>query len=386
MPSGKLSITSVETPADMKQFVHFQWDVYKSDPYWVPPLLSERFEIMDPARHPFHEHATVRSFIARREGQPVGRISAFINHRHNEYWNEQVGFFGMYEVLQDPEASAALLEAAEGFVRAEGMTDIRGPMNFSTNEECALLVDGWNGPPVVMMTYNPRYYVDYLEQAGYGKVMDVYAYLTDLRGMKPDGSGVNPKILRVAEKVRQRYNFTVRPINMKNYDEEKQWVRHIYNAAWSKNWGFVPLTEHEIEHLGKAIKTMIDPSTVFFVEKDQQPIAFMLPFLDLCQPLLKAYPRPGTPEWVTLTKMLYWWKVRNSVTRLRATVGGVIEEYRGLGVDAILFLESLKAAIRGGYQELEISWVLESNIPMRQTAANFDGKHYRTYRVYEKEL
>ncbi len=386
MTPGKLTITPVETPAERTEFIHFQWKVYQGDPDWCPPLLSEREEFMDPARHPFYEHADVRSFIARRDGKPVGRISAIINHRHNAHWNDKVGFFGNYEVLEDPESSAALLAAAEDFVRAGGMNAIRGPMNFSTNEECGLLVDGWNGPPVVMMTYNPRYYVDYIEGAGYIKAMDLLAYISDLTGLRKDGAGINPKPLRVAEKVRARYDITVRPFNMRDFDAEKQRVKTIYNAAWSKNWGFVPLTEHEMEHLGKAIKTMIDPQTVYFAEKNGEPIAFMLPFIDLCQPLLKAYPRPGEPEWWTMVKLVYWWKVRKAVTTMRATVGGVLEEYRGRGVDAVLFLESLKGAIERGYKQFEISWVLESNIPMRQTALNFGGRVYRTYRIYEKRL
>lgn len=382
----RLSITPVETAADIKTFVHFQWEVYKDDPLWVPPLLSERFELMDPARHPFYEHATVKSFLARRGDKIVGRISALINHRHNEFWNEKIGFFGLYEVLEDAEASQALLAAAEDFVRSQGMTTLRGPANFSTNEEVGLLVDGWNGPPVVMMTYNPRYYVDYIEAAGYTKAMDLYAYIFDLTTMREDGTGINPKLLRVAERVRDRLNIVIRPINMRAFEEEKQKVKKVYNAAWAKNWGFVPLTEHELEHLGKALKILIDPKTVFFAERNGEPIAFMLPFIDLCQPLLKAYPRPGEPEWWTMVKMAYWWKIRRNITTIRGAVGGVIEEYRGQGVDALLFLETLKAGIRQGYKQCEISWVLESNIPMRQTAANINGEIYRTYRMYDKAL
>jgi len=382
----QLHITPVETAADIKTFIYFQWEVYKNDPLWVPPLLSERFEIMDPQRHPFYEHASVKSFLAWRGDKVVGRISAIVNHRHNEVWNDKVGFFGMYEVLEDPEASQALLETAEETLRAQGMTTSRGPANFSTNEEVGLLVDGWNGPPVIMLTYNPRYYVDYLEAAGYAKAMDLYAYTFDLTTMKEDGTGINPKLLHVAERVRDRLNITIRPIDMHKFEEEKQKVKKVYNAAWAKNWGFVPLTERELEHLGVALKVILDPKTVFFAERDGEPIAFMLPFIDLCQPLLKAYPRPGEPEWWTTVKLAYWWKVRHCITTIRAAVGGIVEGYRGQGVDALLFLETLKAGIRQGYKRCEISWVLESNIPMRQTAANFNGELYRTYRMYDKAL
>lgn len=387
MAAGTLTITPAETKAERTEFIHFQWKVYQNDPYWVPPLLSEREAFMDPVNgHPFHRHAKVRYFIARRDGQPVGRIAAFINYRHNEFWNEHIGFFGHFEVLEDPEAAAALLAAAEDFVRNEGMTAIRGPMNFSTNEECGLLVDGWNGPPVIMMTYNPRYYVEYIESAGYQKAMDLLAYLTDMTRYQADGTGINPKLLRVAAKVKERYNITVRPIDMRHFDEEAQRIKKVYNSAWAKNWGFVPLTDEEMDHLAHELKQTIDPKTVFIAEKEGEPIAFMLPFPDLCQPLIKAYPRPGEPELWTTVKLLYWWKVRKSVTTIRGAVGGIIEEYRGRGVDAVLFLETLLAGIRQGYKSLEVSWVLETNTPMRQTAANVDGEVYRTYRIYEKGL
>ncbi|MDY0020524.1 MAG: N-acetyltransferase, partial [Anaerolineae bacterium] len=238
----KLTITPVETAKERTEFNTFQWEVYKDDPYWVPPLLSEREAFFDPIHgHPFHRHATVRYFMARRDGRPVGRIAAIINENHNLHWNEKVGFFGLYEVLDDREASDALLEAAEAFVRQQGMTAIRGPMNFSVNEECGLLVDGWNGPPVMMLTYNPRYYVDLIEGAGYTKAMDLLAYLSDLTQYHLDGTGINPKILRVAEKVRERYNLKVRPVDMKHFDEEAERIKLIYNSAWSKNWGAIPL-------------------------------------------------------------------------------------------------------------------------------------------------
>ncbi len=383
----KLTITPVETAKERTEFNTFQWEVYKDDPYWVPPLLSEREAFFDPVHgHPFHRHATVRYFMARRDGRPVGRIAAIINENHNLHWNEKVGFFGLYEVLDDREASDALLEAAEAFVRQQGMTAIRGPMNFSVNEECGLLVDGWNGPPVMMLTYNPRYYVDLIEGAGYTKAMDLLAYLSDLTQYHLDGTGINPKILRVAEKVRERYNLKVRPIEMKHFDEEAERIKLIYNSAWSKNWGAIPLTDAEMRHLAAELKQGIDPKTVFIAEKDGDPIAFMLPLPDMNQPLLRAYPRPGVPEWWTMAKMLYWWKVRKSITTIRGAVGGVIEEYRGRGVDAVLFLETLMACLRQGYKSLEISWVLENNIPMRQTATIFGGEVYRTYRVYEKTL
>lgn len=384
---GKLVIKPAETAAERLAYIHFLWEVYKGDPYWVPPLVSERIEFLDPDRHPFHQHAKVRYFTAHRDGKLVGTIATFVNYNHNAYWGDNVGFFGLFEVLQDREAAEALLKTAEDFVRGEGMDTIRGPMNFSTNEECGLLVDGWNGPPVIMLTYNPRYYVDFIEGAGYTKAQDLYAFLSDVSGIGPDGTGLNPKVLRVAKRVRDRLEgITYRTIRMNDFDNEAKSFKKIYNAAWSKNWGFVPMTDAELDHEAKSLKSVLDPKTVLFVEKDGVPIGASLPLPDLNQALHRAYPRPGIPEWWTMAKLLYWWKVRKKVTTLRAFAGGFIEAYRGRGLDAILALDDLLVALRHGYTHIEFSWVLESNTPMCQTAVNLHGEIYRTYRIYDKAL
>ena len=383
--SDRLTVVPAETAAERKQFVRFQWEVYKGDPYWVPPLLSERDMFVDPERHPFHQHAKVRLFTARRDGEIVGTIAAIANHNHNEYWGDQVGFFGLFEVLQDQEAAHELLRTAEAALRDEGLDTIRGPVNFSTNEECGLLVDGWDGPPVVLMTYNPRYYVDFIESAGYATAQNLFAFLSDVRHVKPDGTGLNPKLLRVAEHVRERSDVTIRPIDMGNFKRDAGFFKEVYNQAWSKNWGFVPLTDAELEHEITSLKPIIDPNTIFFVFKGDRPVAAGLPIPDLNQALHGAYPRPGVPEWWTMAKMLYNWKVRKMVTTIRAFAGGVVEEFRPQGLHALIIVETMKRCVPK-YKDIEFSWVLESNIPMRQTAANMDARLYRTYRIYERKI
>lgn len=381
----KLVILPIESAAERMDFINFQWKVYKGDPYWVPPLISDKKFTLDPKGHPFHQHAKVQYFIAKRGDKIVGTIAGIINHNHNAYWNDKTGFFGFYEVLNDHEASTALLAAAEAFVRDEGMDTIRGPENFSQNEECGLLVDGWDGPPVIMMTYNPRYYVDFIEAAGYYKAHDLYAFLTDTSNFAVDNAGIDPKVFRVAEKMAKRDDLKFRFINMKEFESEANAFKRIYNAAWSKNWGFVPMTDAELNHEAKALKSILDPKTTLFVSKNGQIIGATLPLPDLNQPLLKAYPRPGVQEWWTMAKLLYYWKFRKTITILRAFAGGLIEEYRGRGIDAVLAVETLKNAIPK-YKYIEFSWVLESNIPMRQTAANLGAKLYRTYRLYDKKV
>ena len=384
-PTGRLTIVPAVTAEERKEFVRFPWKVYEGDPYWVPPLISEREEFLDPDRHPFHKHAKVQYFTARRDGNIVGTIAAIENFSHNECWNDKVGFFGLFEVLQDEEAARELLRTAEAALRDDGFKSARGPMNFSQNEECGLLIDGWNGTPVVLMTYNPRYYAPYIESAGYTKAQDLFAYLSDLRHVKPDGTGLNPKVLRVSNRTRERAGITVRPINMRDFRTDAGYFKEVYNQAWSKNWGFVPMTDDEVEHEMKVMKPIIDPPTVFFMFKGDRPIAAGLPLPDVNQALHLAYPRPGVPEWWTMAKMLYYWKIKKVVTTIRAFAGGVIEEYRGQGLHALLLTETMRRCVPT-YKDIETSWVLESNLPMRSTAANMGGKLYRTYRVYEKPL
>jgi hypothetical protein len=235
------------------------------------------------------------------------------------------------------------------------------------------------------MTYNPRYYLDYVEEAGYTKAQDMYAYLADISHIGPDGSGFNPKVLRIANRVRERMDVDIRNIEMRNIDRDGEFFKQVYNQAWSKNWGFVPLTDAELEHEIEALVPIVDPETVFFAFKKGRAIAAGLPLPDLNQALHRAYPRPWVPEWWTMLKLAYWWKVRKVVTTLRAFAGGVIEEYRGQGLHALMSVETLLRATRR-YDAVEFSWVLESNIPMRQTAAHLEGKHYRTYRIYERAV
>lgn len=385
MSKGKLTIHPVQTAQERLEFIHFQWEVYRGDPNWVPPLISERVEFLDPDRHPFHQHSDVSLFMARRDGTPVGTIAAIQNNRHNEFQDEQVGFFGLFEVVQDQEAAEALLETACEWSRARGLTALRGPANYSTNEEVGLLVDGWDGPPVIMMTYNPQYYVDFIESAGFSKAMDLLAYLIDLASYGQRGENLPPKLLRVARKIQERGGFTVRPIDMRHFDEEVDRFKAIYNAAWAKNWGFVPMNDAEVDHIAASLKQLLDPSIVLFAEKDGKTIGAMLPLPDVSQALIKAYPRPGVPEWWTMVKLVWHWKVRSSVDTMRGFAGGVLEEHRGRGVEAVLMVEMAKAACPR-YRRAEISWVLENNMMMCRVASMLGGKVYRTYRIYEKAL
>jgi len=243
-----------------------------------------------------------------------------------------------------------------------------------------LLIDGFARPPALMMTYNPPSYPRLIEGAGYRKAKDLYAYISPVHGASLR------RLQRLAERTRERNpGLTTRGANLAEFDGEVRLVQDIYNAAWEKNWGFVPPTEAEAEHIAHAMKSMIDPNLIWFAEKDGEAIGSLFPLPDLNQALIKAYPRPGVPEWWTLAKFLWHWKVRRCVNIMRGFAGGVLEERRSLGVIAVLMVKLAEVAIPR-YRWCELSWILENNIKTRQICEMLGGKVYRTYRVYEKTL
>jgi GNAT superfamily N-acetyltransferase len=380
-----LRVTPVQSGAELQALIEFPWQVYRSDPFWVPPLISERQAFLDPARNPFFEHARVQFFLARRAERVVGTIGAFTNDRYNQFQGVNTGFFGFFEVLEDAEAAAALLKTAETWARLAGHTAILGPAQFSTNDECGLLVDGFDDAPRVLMTYNPRRYLDYLDAAGYTKAMDLWAYSLPL-DIFGSADRLPSKLIRVAEKVRKQGKFTVRRLNMKRFDEEVEKVKHVYNTSWERNWGFVPMTDPEFEHMGRQLKTILDPDLVVVVEQEAKMVGFGLSLPDLSQPLRLAYPRPGTPELLTMLRLVWHWKVRRRMTWLRVFALGVLPEYRGQGVDALMYLETAKSAFRKGFKFAEMSWILENNMMMNRAIQFLAGQVYKTYRFYEKRL
>lgn len=380
-----VKIHPVQSESDGHAFRSFPWKVYQSDPFWVPPLLSERKSFLDPAHNPFFQNADVDLYLAKRGEDVVGTIAAFSNNRHNEFHNENIGFFGFFEVLEDPEAADALLEQAEIRTREHGHTALRGPAQFSTNDECGLLVDGFDDAPRILMTYNPERYIDYIEKRGFGKAHDLWAYAMEMDILK-GGSRFPEKLVRVVEKLKERKTVTIRKINMRRYDDEVAIVKKIYNASWAKNWGFIPFTEAEIDRLAAELKPIIDPDLVFVAEKDGESVGFSLALPDLNEPLRKAYPSPNSLEFWTMLKLIWNWKVRKDIRWLRVFALGVLPEYRGSGVDALFYYETAKAAIKKGYECAEMSWILESNDMINRSIRLMGGEVYKTYRFYEKNL
>lgn len=380
---AELQISPVSTESDLMEFISFPWQVYRDDPYWVPPLISERRVFLDPAKNPFFEHGRAEYYLARRAGRAVGTIGAFTNDLYNEFQGINTGFFGFFEVLDDPEAAAALLETAEKWAAEHAHSTILGPAQFSTNDECGLLVGGFDDRPRILMTYNPPRYMGYLEDRGYSKAMDLWAYSLDLRDFQ-GGSAIPPKLVRVAEKVAARGKLRIRNLDLKHFDAEIERVKRIYNKSWERNWGFVPMTDPEFDRMGEQMRAFLDPELVVVVEYEGEAVGFGLTLPDLNQPLRKAYPKPGRPEVLTMASLFWNWKVRGRLDWLRVIALGVLPEFRAQGVDALMYLETAKRALPKGYKFAEMSWILENNDMMNRAIRALGGKVYKTYRMYEK--
>jgi hypothetical protein len=344
----------------------------------------DRLALLHPEKHPFWEHGELQLFLAMRGEEIAGTISAHINHLHNEVHEDKVGFFGFFETIDDQAVAEALFDAASFWLRDKGMEAIRGPENPSQNEEVGLLVDGFNRPPVIMMTYNPRYYERLIEEAGFEKAMDLYAWdlLTNI--FDYDVQKMPRKFVRVADRVRQKENLIVRKLDMSRYDNEVELAKAVYNKAWEKNWGFVPMTEHEFDHLAKELKLIIDPDLVYVALLDGEPVGVSIGVPDVNQAFLKAKPQPNmwSLPW-TLVKFLWH---RRKIDALRVLIMGVVPEYRTMGIDAAFYVETARAAFAKGYERCEMSWILESNDMMNRIIERLGGKVYKTYRVYEKML
>ncbi len=367
-------IIEVKTPRDLDDFIRLPFLLYSEDPLFAPPLNIDMRERLS-QKNPFFLHAKAKYFLAKENGKPSGRIAAIINYEHNKFYKDRVGFFGFFESLNDYAVASSLLDKVSERLREEGMDRIRGPMNFSTNEECGFLIEGFNAPPLLMTPYNPPYYSDLMEKYGMEKAKDLYAYICDIPEELPE------KILRVAE-IAEKRGIRVRPINKKRFYLEMDIFRDVYNSAWEKNWGFIPLTEEETRHIAKNLKSVVLPELTLVAEKGNEPIGFMglLPDFNFVLKKMKGKLNP-----VTITKAIYFSK---KIKDLRLLLLGIKEKYRNKGVDALLFREgfiNVKEKYKR-FKRVEFSWILEDNIPVQRLVEMIGAQLYKKYRVYEKKL
>jgi hypothetical protein len=373
-----IEIRPVLTLRESRDFLDLPYRLHRGCEHWVPPLKVAQKEILNAKRHPVYKNMDVEKFIVYRDGNAVGRVMAIINHAHNRFHGERVGFFGFLDVVDDIEAARLLLDAARDWTGRRGAEVFRGPVNPSTNYECGLLVEGFDRDPAVMMSYNPPYYARLLESYGLVKAMDLYAY--DIEGKSFES---RDKVKRVSERLRQKDGIRVRSVNLKDFSREVEIVRRIYNDAWSKNWGFVPVDEQEFDHLAKDLKQIVDPRIVLLAEQtpagggEPLPIGFLLAVPDINRSLKKVNGRLFP---FGLLKLL--WHSRK-IDSIRIIIMGVIKEHQSMGVAAVLYDELYSRGTASGYYTGEMSWVLENNTLMNRAAELLGGRRSKTYRIYE---
>jgi hypothetical protein len=372
-----IELCEVENSSDLTHFIKLPFDIYGDDSSWVPPLISERKAFFDRKKNPFYRAAKTRLFLARRKGRYVGRIATCINFNHNEYHQEKVGFFGFFDAINDYEVADVLFKVAMITIKAEGMERMIGPANFSTNHEVGMLVDGFDSPPMIMMPYNKPYYIDLAEKFGLKKIKDLLAFRIDRQ------SEMDPRLIRVAERIREREGIAFRTLNMKNFDAEVELLNDVYNQAWEKNWGFVPMSKDEFRHMAKDMKQIIDPDLVFIAEVEGKPVGFILSLPNINQALKFTNGRLFPTG---LIKLLWHTKVKNKVDSVRIVTMGIIPEYRKRGLDNLFYLETFKVGPTKGYDWGEMSWILEDNAMMLRAAENMGGQQYKRYRMYGMQV
>ncbi len=377
-----IEIRPIAKGAEFETFFRFPWRHYAADPNWAPPLVSMRRQLLDKSKHPAWKYMEGEFFAAWRAGEMLGTIAAFVNHEHNRYHSENIGFFGVFESVDETAVASALLEAAGEWLRARGLDAIRGPASFTTNEECGLLVDNFS-LPVILMPYNPPYYADLLESAGYEKVMDTYCIYQDRATIEASGSLA--RLERLVARAAQRSGISVRPMNGRDKKAEFERFQEIYNAAWEKNWGFIPMNDEELRALVADLGMLVEADLAFFAEIAGEPVGFALTIPNFNEALRRARPRPGMPEFITMAQVLWHWKIRKSIRGLRMPLMGVKSEHRNKGVELAMLLEMMKALLPSRYDYLDSGWILETN-PLIKISLSLGGKIYKTHRFYEKSL
>ncbi|NCD72043.1 hypothetical protein [Mucilaginibacter agri] len=369
-------ILPVSSKKELGAFIDFPHDLYKNDPNYVPELFIAQRDLL--TTHPFHKHSSLQCFLAYDDNKIVGRIAAIDNTNHNKFNEANDGFFGFFDSINDLEVAQLLFDAATKWLKEKGATKLVGPANPSTNEVCGLLVKGFDRPPMVMMPYNPPYYVELLEKLGLTKQVDLLAWYWD-------DKSYNDKSLQLLEKLQDRLkrnsNIIIRNINLKNFKQEADALRDVYNSAWDKNMGFFPMTNEEFDYTAKDLKMILDPDFAFVAEQEGKIVGFGVAIPDLNQ-VLKTIKR-GRLLPTGLFKLLL---NKKKVNGIRIMLLGVIDGYRKMGIEAVLYGSIIREYRRKKFKYAEASWTLEHNDMVNIAIKNIGGDQYKTYRIYEKAI
>jgi len=375
---SNIEVSEVTSRRERDEFIKFQWQIYASDSAWVPPLIIERKKFLDRKRHPFYRHGDAALFLVRKNGRIAGRIMASDDPNYNLLHGTNVGCFGLFECIEDREVAAALFDAAASWLRKKGRTELMGPIDYSTNYVCGLLIDGFQFPPTILTAHNPPYYCELIENCGFTKAKDWYAWWF------ADPSKAATHLRRLATRLRTRWPVRIRSANFKNLRDESRRLREIFNQAWERNWGFVPFTEAEIEFMTEELKPLIVPEFAWVAEIDNEPVGFTLALPDInvvLRDLNGRLTRFGLPT--GLIKLLRY-KHRAKKGRLIAL--GVVQKYRRAGTAEMLVLHVLEETMIKRGITGELSMTLEDNVLINRFIEAIGAERYKTYRIYTRSI
>ena len=372
----RIEISPVTTGSQRKAVLRLPWVLHGDDPNWVPPLRANHKALLGFKKHPFYEDAQGQTFLATRDGRPCGSVLAVVNHAHNRAQKEKIGFFGFFESTDDEEVAHGLLKAAADWLGERGMTAMRGPCNPSLNYECGLLVDGFDSPPTFMMTYNPEYYIRLIESFGLVKSQDLFAYDGHIDML----DSLDEKLEYIAREVTTRFDIKFRGMDKSSFVEEVEMFLDIYNRSMAGTWGFAPLSDAELKHLGKELRWLIVPELVSIAEVEGKVIGVCFGLLDF-NPIVKRIDGRLFP--LGFLKLLFG---RRSLDRIRVVSTNVLPEYQRWGVGLVLLANLLPAILEWGIQTGEFSWVLESNDLSRQSLEKGGARLQKTFRLYDYAL
>ncbi len=369
-----LKVLPVKTNAELMQFIKLPFRLYKEDPIWVAPLIIDQKAFFNPAKNPYYEHSKVQLFLVKDEKKVIGRISAHTNRMHNQFNEDNIGFFGFFECEDNQEAIHLLFDSAEKWIKEQGCDAMRGPLNFSTNDECGLLIKGFDTSPFVMMPHNHEWYKERIEKEGYAKAKDLYAWLVIYKNMPDFLEKLGEKIIS------KELSFKIRCLDKNNLKQDIETVFSIYQKAWEKNWGFVPMSRKEFDHTVKTLLPIVVPEFVFIAEVDGVPAGFSvsLPDYNFILKKMKGHLFP-----FGIFKALYY---KNKIKSIRVITMGVIPEYQSRGIDILFYYYSWKKGVELKFNRGEFSWVLEDNEMMNRIAKHLGAHVHKTYRIFEKKI
>jgi GNAT superfamily N-acetyltransferase len=377
---ASVSIRPVRTRRELKRFVKVPFRLHRDHPHWVAPLIFERMEFLNRDKNPYFEHAEAEYFVAEREGEPVGRITAQVDQRWDQHQGGSDAMFGFFETTEDAEVTGALLDAATEWAAGKGRTRILGPMDFTTNDEVGILIEGFERRPMILENWHPPYYQAQIEAHGFGKAMDLLMWELQFGDLK-EGERFDPAIHAAAQKALREEGVTIRNIDKGNLEREMRLFTPVYNDAWADNWGFVPPTDAEVAFHAKLLKQVIDEDWAYIAEKDGEAIGAALTLPDINQVMAKLNGRLLPFDWA---KFLLG---KRKIDQLRVFALGVKNEYRHSGVAAGLYLKHLETAQRPGTIEGgEMGWILETNEAMNRAMEGMGGKVVKRYRLFDRSL